>query len=173
MKSQELNDCWPDSSWTVARQLAPLVTELAESGAGAEVVMRIVGHVSRAILSRYSHARSAALWTRSHTPAESGEVPSIGDPIVRRFTKSGPEREKQFGLFITLWHIFISGESGSSGAKCHLRDIPRRFSPIHPAGDSLVALGTVEEVRGNRLGYDSKRISFAIYSPVKKSVILF
>jgi hypothetical protein len=32
-----------------------LVTELAESGAGDEVIMSIAGHVSRAMLSRYSH----------------------------------------------------------------------------------------------------------------------
>jgi hypothetical protein len=31
-----------------------LVTELAESGAGDEVIMSISGHVSRAMLSRYS-----------------------------------------------------------------------------------------------------------------------
>jgi len=34
-----------------------LVTELAESGAGHEVIMSIAGHVSRAMLSRYSHVR--------------------------------------------------------------------------------------------------------------------
>jgi hypothetical protein len=34
-----------------------LVTELAESGAGDEVIMSIAGHVSRAMLSRYSHVR--------------------------------------------------------------------------------------------------------------------
>ena len=37
-----------------------LVTELAESGAGDEVVMNIAGHVSRAMLSRYSHVRMEA-----------------------------------------------------------------------------------------------------------------
>jgi hypothetical protein len=36
-----------------------LVTELAESGAG-EVIMSIAGHVSRAMLSRYSHVRMEA-----------------------------------------------------------------------------------------------------------------
>ncbi|MCX6633059.1 MAG: site-specific integrase, partial [Candidatus Solibacter sp.] len=34
-----------------------LVTELAESGDGDEVIMSIAGHVSRAVLSRYSHVR--------------------------------------------------------------------------------------------------------------------
>src|ERR1017187_128293 len=34
--------------------LHTLVTELVESGAGDEVIMRIAGHVSRAMLSRYS-----------------------------------------------------------------------------------------------------------------------
>jgi Phage integrase family len=37
-----------------------LVTELAESGAGDEVIMSIAGHVSRAMLSRYSHLRMEA-----------------------------------------------------------------------------------------------------------------
>src|ERR1022692_1253884 len=37
-----------------------LVTELAESGAGDEVIMSIAGHVSRAMLSRYSHVRIEA-----------------------------------------------------------------------------------------------------------------
>ena len=42
-----------------------LVTELAESGADDsddEVIMRIAGHVSRAMLSRYSHVRMEAKW---------------------------------------------------------------------------------------------------------------
>jgi integrase len=37
-----------------------LDTELAESGAGDEVIMSIAGHVSRAMLSRYSHVRMEA-----------------------------------------------------------------------------------------------------------------
>ena len=37
-----------------------LVTELAESGAGDEVIMSIAGHVSPAMLSRYSHVRMEA-----------------------------------------------------------------------------------------------------------------
>ena len=37
-----------------------LVTELSESGAGDEVIMSIAGHVSRAMLSRYSHVRIEA-----------------------------------------------------------------------------------------------------------------
>lgn len=37
-----------------------LVTELAESGADDEVIMSIAGHVSRAMLSRYSHLRMEA-----------------------------------------------------------------------------------------------------------------
>jgi len=39
-----------------------LVTELSESGAGDEVIMSIAGHVSRAMLSRYSHVRMEAKW---------------------------------------------------------------------------------------------------------------
>jgi integrase len=37
-----------------------LVTELSESGAGDEVIMSIAGHVSRAMLSRYSRVRMEA-----------------------------------------------------------------------------------------------------------------
>ena len=37
-----------------------LVTELSESGAGDEVIMSIAAHVSRAMLSRYSHVRMEA-----------------------------------------------------------------------------------------------------------------
>jgi integrase len=37
-----------------------LVTELSEAGAGDEVIMSIAGHVSRAMLSRYSHVRMEA-----------------------------------------------------------------------------------------------------------------
>ncbi len=37
-----------------------LVTELAESGGGDEVIMSIAGYVSRAMLSRYSHVRLKA-----------------------------------------------------------------------------------------------------------------
>jgi integrase len=59
------------TAWTKVRENAKvvgqwhdnrhtLVTELAESGAGDEVLMRIAGHVSRAMLSRYSHVRMDA-----------------------------------------------------------------------------------------------------------------
>src|SRR5229473_3513277 len=59
------------TAWTKVRQEAgvngrwhdnrhTLVTELAESGAGDEVIMSIAGHVSRAMLSRYSHVRIEA-----------------------------------------------------------------------------------------------------------------
>jgi integrase len=59
------------TAWTKVRQKAgvkgrwhdnrhTLVTELSESGAGDEVIMSIAGHVSRAMLSRYSHVRMEA-----------------------------------------------------------------------------------------------------------------
>jgi integrase len=59
------------TAWTKVRKMAgvtgrwhdnrhTLVTELAESGAGDEVIMSIAGHVSRAMLSRYSHVRMEA-----------------------------------------------------------------------------------------------------------------
>ena len=37
-----------------------LITELAENGAGDETIMEIPGHVSRQMLSRYAHVRTAA-----------------------------------------------------------------------------------------------------------------
>ena len=59
------------TAWSKVRQKAgvkgrwhdnrhTLVTELAESGAGDEVIMSIAGHVSRAMLSHYSHIRMEA-----------------------------------------------------------------------------------------------------------------
>ena len=59
------------TAWTKVREKAnvvgrwhdnrhTLVTELAESGAGDEVIMSIAGHVARAMLSRYSHVRTEA-----------------------------------------------------------------------------------------------------------------
>ena len=44
---------WQDNRHTLA-------TELAESDAGDEVIMTIAGHVSRAMLSHYSHVRMEA-----------------------------------------------------------------------------------------------------------------
>jgi integrase len=44
--------------WHDARHT--LVTELAESGAGDQTIMDIAGHVSRQMLSRYSHIRMEA-----------------------------------------------------------------------------------------------------------------
>ena len=52
-KKAEVKGRWHDNRHT-------LVTELAESGAGDEVIMSIAGHVSRAMLSRYSHVRMEA-----------------------------------------------------------------------------------------------------------------
>jgi hypothetical protein len=42
--------------WTKVRDKA----KVAESGAGDKVIMSIAGHVSRAMLSRYSHVRMEA-----------------------------------------------------------------------------------------------------------------
>ena len=44
----------------MARQPPHFGAELAESGAGDEVIMSIAGHVSRAMVSRYSHVRMEA-----------------------------------------------------------------------------------------------------------------
>jgi integrase len=59
------------TAWTMVRSKAgvkggwhdnrhTLITELAESGAGDETIMEIAGHVSRQMLSRYSHIRMQA-----------------------------------------------------------------------------------------------------------------
>jgi integrase len=44
--------------WHDARHT--LITELAETGAGDQTIMDIAGHVSRQMLSRYSHIRMEA-----------------------------------------------------------------------------------------------------------------
>ena len=45
---------------SVADNRHTIITELAGSGAGDEVIMSIAGHVSRAMPSRYSHVRMEA-----------------------------------------------------------------------------------------------------------------
>jgi integrase len=52
-REAEVKGRWHDNRPT-------LITELAESGAGDEVIMSIAGHVSRSMLSRYSHVRMEA-----------------------------------------------------------------------------------------------------------------
>ncbi len=52
-KKARVSGRWHDNRHT-------LITELAESGAGDETIMEIAGHVSRQMLSRYSHIRTEA-----------------------------------------------------------------------------------------------------------------
>lgn len=52
-KKADVQGRWHDNRHT-------LITELAESGAGDETIMAIAGHVSRQMLSRYSHIRTEA-----------------------------------------------------------------------------------------------------------------
>lgn len=52
-KTANVQGRWHDARHT-------LITELAESGAGDETIMAIAGHVSRAMLTRYSHIRTQA-----------------------------------------------------------------------------------------------------------------
>jgi len=47
-----VNGRWHDARHT-------LITELAESGAGDQTIVDILGHVSRQMLARYSHIPSA------------------------------------------------------------------------------------------------------------------
>ena len=55
-----LHNCSGEDRFWAENDRHILVTELAESGAGDEVIMSIAGHVSRAMLSRYSHVRMEA-----------------------------------------------------------------------------------------------------------------
>jgi integrase len=52
-KNAKVEGRWHDNRHT-------LITELAESGAGDETIMAIAGHVSRRMLTRYSHIRTQA-----------------------------------------------------------------------------------------------------------------
>jgi integrase len=52
-RNAEVKGRWHDNRHT-------LITELAESGAGDETIMSIAGHVSRQMLTRYSHIRTEA-----------------------------------------------------------------------------------------------------------------
>lgn len=52
-KNAKVQGRWHDNRHT-------LITELAESGAGDQTIMDIVGHVSRQMLARYSHIRTQA-----------------------------------------------------------------------------------------------------------------
>jgi integrase len=52
-KNAKVQGRWHDARHT-------LITELAESGAGDETIMSIAGHVSRQMLTRYSHIRTEA-----------------------------------------------------------------------------------------------------------------
>jgi len=60
-----------------------LVTELAEC-AGDEVIMSIAGHVSRAMLSRYSHVR----WRRSGAPSTRSPHASVRPTKSARWKRS-------------------------------------------------------------------------------------
>ena len=69
-----------------------LVTELAEGGAGDEVIMSIAGHVSRAMLSRYSHVRMEAMRraldeiaARQRAADEKRKADPEGNPKFRAF----------------------------------------------------------------------------------------
>jgi integrase len=67
-----------------------LVTELAESGAGDEVIMSIAGHVSRAMLSRIPTSE----WKRSGAPSTRSARPRAADE------KRKAEAERQQALIV-------------------------------------------------------------------------
>ncbi|TDI12963.1 MAG: site-specific integrase, partial [Acidobacteria bacterium] len=57
-----------------------LITKLAESGAGDETIMAIVGHVSRRMLSRYAHIRTEAKRRALEATATKPTPPSTEQP---------------------------------------------------------------------------------------------
>ena len=70
--------------WHDARHT--LITELAESGAGDQTIMQIAGHVSRQMLSRYSHIRMTAmreaLEAVEKRRAERAQTPKTGPTLT-------------------------------------------------------------------------------------------
>jgi hypothetical protein len=115
---------WHDNSHT-------LVTELAESGTGDEVIMSIAGHVSRAILSRYSHVRMEA---NRRALDEIAARQRAEDEKRREEAKGGqqPEIDSQFAV---VQQVGIQGRrasyKGISLLTCRVRS--RRFTSKNPA----------------------------------------
>jgi integrase len=71
-----------------------LVTELAESGAGDQTIMDIAGHVSRQMLTRYSHIRMEA-----KRKALEGIVPKAPEPAPRTpQPREEPVAERRHGV---------------------------------------------------------------------------
>ena len=68
-----MTECWQDNRHT-------LITELAESGAGDQTIMEIAGHVSRQMLSRYSHIRMEAKRDALEAIARRRNGPSPKEP---------------------------------------------------------------------------------------------
>ena len=82
------------TSWTNVRKKAGVsirfhdlrhtaITKLAESGAGDETIMAIAGHVSRAMLARYSHIRTKAKRNALEAISTKSEIQSIESPAVK------------------------------------------------------------------------------------------
>ncbi|MSV27945.1 MAG: site-specific integrase [Bryobacterales bacterium] len=67
-----------------------LVTELAESGTGDEVIMSVAGHVSSAMLSTYSHVRRR----RSGAPSTRSPHASARPTKSARTTLNGGGRQR-------------------------------------------------------------------------------
>jgi integrase len=87
-KNAKVKGRWHDNRHT-------LITELAESGAGDETIMAIAGHVSRQMLSRYSHIRTEAKRT------------ALEDVVARRqaertLNKEAAEKEAAEAAAVTV-----------------------------------------------------------------------
>ena len=97
--------CWPDdptqpskrfkTAWTNLRKKAKVscrihdlrhtaITKLAESGASDSTIMALAGHLSRAMLERYSHIRMNA----KRQAVESMSLKPKGEPTPQGFPES-------------------------------------------------------------------------------------
>jgi len=76
------------------------VTELAESGAGDEVIMSIAGHVSRAMLSHYSHVRMEA---KRRALDEIAARQRVGDTISNQLREALGARQRDASSRSAEW----------------------------------------------------------------------
>jgi integrase len=93
-KNAKVEGRWHDNRHT-------LITELAESGAGDETIMAIAGHVSRRMLTRYSHIRTQAKRT------------ALEDVVARRQTERTLNKEAAEKEAAEVAAVTVNYRSGS------------------------------------------------------------
>ena len=99
-----------------------LVTELAESGAGDQAIMDIAGHVSRQMLSRYSHIRMEAKRKAFEgivsklVPAVQVPQPLEGRLPATQTVASGNQADTQREAYILTTILSDSGLSGGGSS---------------------------------------------------------